>query len=271
MNFNSHHTITELVCEKLKLSDLIGDANVQDAIKYSSFPDYANDIWFRLVGEGKKKRSSIFGHSLAAFTHFGRVTTPGHYMGYCFNKDGSITKFEKPNIFEISVDDTDWRKQIFNVKDNKKITKHPVQQLLDVPGYTHEGLEFTYSTSAIMAEYTAKNYDKSYWWRAASIVGHLACDACVRDHNWCTILGGHSNYEGDIDEHLPIIEGIWKDVEKLDYPQPIKSLREPRRIVEDQCEITGAWSGRPDPEWALKYGIWRTIESFKWFMEDIKK
>lgn len=264
MNYSSHHIITELVCKKLNLREIIGDEGVEDAIKYSMLPDYVKDIFFK-IGPLEKKHS-MFGHELAAFDHFVRPTRDCHYMGYCMSADGSITKFKKPDFCEVMIDDEDWDQAL-----KKNRTKHPVQELLDMPGYTHNGLEITYSTGAITAEWIEKNTDESKWWRAAASDGHLACDSCVRDHIWGTLFGGHQTYEGTIDEVAAqsaerICEISWKS-----FRDVIENPRMPRTIIEMQAEKTGAWSGRPKPEWAILYGLKTTAEMFSWFIKKYGK
>jgi len=251
MNYDSHHIITKLVCERLNFSS----SEVETAVKYSSFPDYVNDIIFKLFSY---ETESVFNHGGGALSHFIRPTRDMKYMGYLFNKDGSITKFKKPEIVSIIVRMNKWIDEDVLVKGCEQ--EHPVQKLLDIGGYTKDIFKFTFSTSAVMAEFIAKFANDRI--KAASSCAHLGADSCVRDHVWATLFGGHQTYEGKIDEVVKsrgeeIVDGMWKNLQL--------NVREPRKIIEMQAEKTGAFSGRPSPKWAIENAIETMANIFSYF------
>jgi hypothetical protein len=251
MNYDSHHILTKLVCERLGFSI----SEIEDAVKYSSFPDYASDIIFRI---GDYETNSFLNHDGSALTHFIRPTRDMKFMGYLFNKDGSITKFKKPEIISIKVDAHKWTNESILIKGCEQ--NHPVQTLLDITGYTKDVFKFTFPTSAIMAEFITKNAANEV--RAASCCAHVGADSCVRDHVWATLFGGHQTYEGKIDELVKsrgeeIVEKVWKNLNI--------NIREPRIIIEMQAEKTGAFSGRPSPRWAVENAVEVMANIFSYF------
>jgi hypothetical protein len=254
MNYDSHHILTRLVCERLNFSS----SEVDIAVKYSSFPDYASDIIFNI---GSYETDSVLNHDGGALAHFCRPTRDMKYMGYLFNKDGSITKFKKPEIISISVRANKWNEFLIRGCEQE----HPVQKLLDINGYTKDIFKFTFPTSAVMADFIFKNtmWTDSNWIKAASCCAHLGADSCVRDHVWATLFGGHQTYEGKIDELVKsrgeeIVDKIWKNL-KL-------NVREPRKIIEMQAEKTGAFSGRPSPRWAIENAVETMANIFYFFI-----
>lgn len=253
MNYDSHHILTKLVCERLGFSI----SEIEDAVKYSSFPDYASDIIFCI---GDYETDSVLNHNGSALTHFIRSTRDMKFMGYLFNKDGSITKFKKPEILSIKVDVNKWVNEFVLVKGCER--NHPVQKLLDISGYTKDFFKFTFPTSAVMAEFITKNMANEI--RAASCCAHVGADSCIRDHVWATMFGGHQTYEGKIDEVVKsrgeeIIEKVWKNLNI--------NIREPRITIEMQAEKTGAFSGRPSPDWAIRNAIEVMTNIFSYFKD----
>jgi len=255
MNFNSHHLLTEIICEKMNLSKYIGDEGVADCVKYSSFPDYVSDIFFKI---GTLKKNTFLGNDLSALTHFCKMKNMKSF-GYCMNKDGSIAKLKKLEIASIIVKDMKWNEVLTLDR-----TIHPVQELLSIEGYTKDLFKFTFSSASIMGEWICNNKIKKQWWKAASCVGHLACDVCIRDHCWCTLANGHSVHEATVEEYLI------KNAERI-YDRTVKDRKvevfEPRKIIEMQAEKTGAWSGRPSNEWVIKSAFSALQDVFACFLE----
>lgn len=252
MNYDSHHILTKLVCERLGFST----NQIEDAVKYSSFPDYASDIIFCI---GDYETDSVLNHNGSALTHFIRPTRDMKFMGYLFNKDGSITKFKKPEILSIKVDIHKWVSEFVLVNNSN----HPVQKLLDISGYTKDFFKFTFPTSAVMAEFITKNMANEI--RAASCCAHVGADSCIRDHVWATLFGGHQTYEGKIDEVVKsrgeeIVEKVWKNLNI--------NIREPRIIIEMQAEKTDAFSGRPSPRWAVENAVEVMANIFSYFKKE---
>jgi hypothetical protein len=241
-----------MVAERTNLRRKIGDEAVEEFVKYSTAPDYMEDVLFQFGG---KLYPDFLGHRYAAFNHFVRPTGNMKYMGYLLGKDGSITKFKKPKgLCVVVVNESAWNDVLVPVKQR---TIHPLRSLIELPGYTKVPWLVTYPTAANMGQWTFDNRIRSLWWRAAACDGHDGCDSVVYHHARGLLFDGHQAYEGSIDETVmkdgeAICDKNWDkiaaEVEKIG----LLSIRE---IIERQAEITGAWSRKPPTEWCIRYGL----------------
>lgn len=254
MNSESHKILTRCVCEHLLLSE----TEINVAVEYSSFPDYADDVIFNIFSH---KFNSLFNHNGSSLTHFCRPTRNMKFMGYLFNKDGSITKMKKPKIVSIEVDSENWIKH--NILKRSCKLQHPIKKLLDVDGYTNDLFKFTFPTSAVMAEFISKYHNDKI--KAASCCAHLACDICIRDHTTGTLFDGHQTYEGKINEIMKK-EGN-EIIEKTLKNETNENKIEPRKLIEMQAEKIGAFSNRPKVDFVIKEAAKIAKKIFLFFLK----
>lgn len=235
MNISTHCTMTKAVVEALGWP---GDLNL--VARSAGWPDQARVI------EVEKYGAYVLGHSLSSLTHFCRPLGGGKFEGYCWKLDRSVPHIDLSTVKVLPHPDAwgDWA-------DPEIQAAEPFAKLVkDLTGHASiQADEITYSTSAVMAEWTYETYVKlvkklppgperqKVLDILAGMDFHLAAqDPPVPHHGDCILLDGHSAFEGDVDEVYKKMEASGEIAALLKTLIAADNAPEgllPRKIAED--------------------------------------
>jgi hypothetical protein len=230
MNGLAHRTIAEDVGTRWGLKG----TSLEEFVSGSTYPDHVDDVMVRV--DGKYWRTHFGPYRLCSLTHFNGVTSDGRSYGYCFGKDPGIS------VPKLKLGDLKARLPFaFKVQ-------HPLDKLLALPGYASKRLTtITFPSSSEMGEYFAECVTEGEIppFDGLGRIAHMAMDACVPHHVVCTLLQGHSEFEGKVDDLVrKMSKGEWgrmfKEGEKMSKERPDSSICE---LIKDTAKSTRTLSG----------------------------